>query len=524
MNKFSIKNFRSLEEVKLSPIKPLNIFVGKNSAGKSSLLRLFPLLKQSSEFGSKGILLWSGKYVDFGDFETTVHNHDFSKEIELKIEINQHTGWFSERYFIFPESKSIPVSITIRTKKITHHDKNFAPTEFSLEKISSILKIGHTEEAKDYINTIEIELHDTKLEISYDDNHQIIQYKINNEDYSHIARNSLKIKSWYGLLPSITNNNDAEKKGTLYSMLYACISEIVHGKMNAAKKHYICDSIKLGSKEDTLASLKSLDLGSFGHKTIEKWNANSPALDRLRTLVAAIRCESIVDSVSGFLSATFLSSKYMTPLRPSAERFYRNSNIAVNELDPTGENIAMFLLNLGENNLNLLSAWSSEKFGFGIALDKGKSHISIQIIDPITGARDNIADTGFGHSQILPVIVQLWTIINSGQNETIIPYFLVIEQPELHLHPSMQGKLGRVMATLIKECSENSIDVKIMIETHSQDLINNIGRAIRKDGVDPDLVSVTIFEKNSVGSTELTPSAFDRDGFLQNWPFGFFDA
>lgn len=524
MISFSVKNFRSLEKVEIKTIKPLNILVGKNSAGKSSLLRIFPLLKQSAEFGSKGILLWSGKYVDFGDFETTVYNHDTKKEIELRIEVELPREWISNRFFILPKSKLVPIELTIRTKKYDAEEGEASASGFHNNAIFRLFNLNTDKVVKDYINTIIVKFLDITFEISYDDNYQILDYKINNINYSNRARNSLQLQSWFGLLPSISEKREEKQESTLYSLLLARVSDIVHGKVSLEKKRYICDSIKLGSKEDTLSSLKSLDLGQFGHRQIESWQPESHELKKIRDIIAAIRFENILESVSSYLSATFGSSKYMTPLRPAAERYYRNSNIAVEELDPTGANIAMFLLNLGEDKLAALSDWTNEQFGFGIALDKSKSHISIQIIDPKTGSRDNIADTGFGHSQILPVIVQLWTIKHFGNISSIIPYYLVIEQPELHLHPSMQGKLGRVIALLVHECINNGIDVKIIIETHSEDLINNIGRAVRKDGVDPSLVAISIFEKHNTGKTKVTQSKFDKDGFLENWPYGFFEA
>ncbi|MGP6295928.1 AAA family ATPase, partial [Pseudomonas aeruginosa] len=52
------------------PIKPINILVGKNSCGKSTFLRTFPLLRQSVQANTKSPILWFGDLVDFGDFST----------------------------------------------------------------------------------------------------------------------------------------------------------------------------------------------------------------------------------------------------------------------------------------------------------------------------------------------------------------------------------------------------------------------------------------------------------------------
>ncbi|QDY46926.1 AAA family ATPase (plasmid) [Planococcus glaciei] len=56
----------------------------------------------------------------------------------------------------------------------------------------------------------------------------------------------------------------------------------------------------------------------------------------------------------------------------------------------------------------------------------------------------------------------------------------MIEQPELHLHPAIQAKLIDAFIKIIMLCKEKSIDIKIIIETHSETMINRIGYIIAK--------------------------------------------
>ena len=77
LKSIGIKNFRSLKntcigEKEVVDLKPLTMLLGKNSSGKSSFLRLFPLLKQSVSARTRGVLSFFGDEVDFGDFDTTV--------------------------------------------------------------------------------------------------------------------------------------------------------------------------------------------------------------------------------------------------------------------------------------------------------------------------------------------------------------------------------------------------------------------------------------------------------------------
>ena len=86
MKSVRVKNYKSIIDSGDIEIKPLTVLVGKNSAGKSSFIRLFPLLKQTIEKNVDGSLLWYGDYVDFGDFRTTITNNcDNNSEIEMKF-------------------------------------------------------------------------------------------------------------------------------------------------------------------------------------------------------------------------------------------------------------------------------------------------------------------------------------------------------------------------------------------------------------------------------------------------------
>ena len=74
------------------------------------------------------------------------------------------------------------------------------------------------------------------------------------------------------------------------------------------------------------------------------------------------------------------------------------------------------------------------------------------------GVTISVRDVGFGVSQVLPVIVQ--STLSKGN-------VILIEQPELHLHPRLQAELGSLFARCIEEPQHN----QFIIETHSEHLI-----------------------------------------------------
>jgi hypothetical protein len=67
-----LTNYRSFLDTGTIELRPIVVLVGANSSGKSSLLRFFPLLRQTHEKPTRGPLLWYGDDVDLGDFSNVV--------------------------------------------------------------------------------------------------------------------------------------------------------------------------------------------------------------------------------------------------------------------------------------------------------------------------------------------------------------------------------------------------------------------------------------------------------------------
>ncbi|EGR3131263.1 hypothetical protein DLH84_24680, partial [Vibrio parahaemolyticus] len=104
LNALRVRNFRSFSNAEQNAyvdIKPLTVLVGKNSSGKSSFLRSFPLLRQSVETETTGPILWYGSYVDFGAY-SEVKNNDLDDEqihFDFKLTLNSNDfRRYSTRY------------------------------------------------------------------------------------------------------------------------------------------------------------------------------------------------------------------------------------------------------------------------------------------------------------------------------------------------------------------------------------------------------------------------------------------
>ena len=122
----------------------------------------------------------------------------------------------------------------------------------------------------------------------------------------------------------------------------------------------------------------------------------------------------------------------------------------------------------------------------------------------------SLCDLGFGVGQLLPLVVQ--AAIEKGKT-------ILVEQPETHIHPGLQARLGTFFANNVKENNNQFI-----IETHSEHLILRLQRLVRKGELSPDLVKVLYVDpqmgENGPVVKELK---MDIDGeFVDDWPKGFF--
>jgi predicted ATPase len=119
----------------------------------------------------------------------------------------------------------------------------------------------------------------------------------------------------------------------------------------------------------------------------------------------------------------------------------------------------------------------------------------------------NIADVGFGVSQVLPVIVAL-LVAQPGQ-------LVYIEQPEIHLHPRAQIALSEIFADAANR------GVRVVVETHSELFLLGIQSLVAEDKLDPKEVKLHWFTRNPDGSSKVTSAELDTTGAFGDWPQDF---
>ena len=121
--------------------------------------------------------------------------------------------------------------------------------------------------------------------------------------------------------------------------------------------------------------------------------------------------------------------------------------------------------------------------------------------------------TGFGLTQVFPIVVAALSV---GRGD-----LLLIENPEVHLHPAGQARMGEFLAEIA------AAGVQVILETHSDHVLNGIRRAVRNGALAAGDVALHFFrsrhEAERGGVAQVQSPHLDEEGNVDDWPDGFFD-
>ena len=519
VNSIKIENLRSLKDTEFVQLKKLNILLGTNSSGKSTFLRSFPLFFQSVNKNLRGPISWfDDSFVDFGDYQTAKNKYSTDNEnIRFSYKLNKPY-----------------VDYAIRGR----HYINIidAPDLGQIE-----VTISYANDSKGtYIN---------KVSIIQDNVHYILSIKDRTDNVKvEVEGYDIGISKWkwdqntrHGMLPS----NEPVKIG---ERIYALEEWLHDNTLNNIKKY--CDKrlkndSKLypvvihwsNNKEEYLDYLQNRTKISSLKRSAKEWTVQNKDFLNFYHCVATRNLLTLMPLINSELTRFYEGCSYIAPMRAEANRFYRSQGLQVNDIDPYGRNLQEFISSLTSNQSLSYNKFCSKLLGITVSTVNTAGHYSIMLHNE-NGAF-NMADVGFGYSQVLPIITKLWFSSNPHVFRRSIYYFstrginnktILIEQPELHLHPAMQAKLADAFIETVNETNESSTfrddftNIRLIIETHSKAIINRIGRKVREGKIDPQDINIIIFQKDKeLKNSIIKQISYDKSGRLTEWPYGFFD-
>ncbi len=422
-----VKNFRSIQDSGPIELSKLNVLVGPNNAGKSSIIAALLLLKQTLADKDTSIpLVTSGPLVDLGSY----------------LDIAARS----------PESN--PLIIEFR----------LSPEEVPVLPFSMPTGDGHAED--------ENRLWDRwKMEFLYDE-------KVN----------EVRVASF-----ELTQTGSKRR----------IAGSIQNGKWSLA-----------GIPKDVLPCL---EIG-FTH-FVPTFSPKGKKPDDQEVVARTISFSMHSHVVANVLEQIFDLLSYVAPVRERIPRYSILGTMPYSEVSPTGQNIMRVLSRRkaieggSKVPIKALNTWLEKKFRMlkNVRIKKldRAGTVRALLADDCEGSRNiNLAATGSGISQIVPVVVQTFLTGRKG--------CLIVEQPEIHLHPAAQTAL----ADLFLEGSERN--TQCIVETHSEHLVLRLRRRIAEGRVKPEWVNIIVVEKSG-GVTEIRQPKLCSNGHFLDWPEGFFE-
>lgn len=227
--------------------------------------------------------------------------------------------------------------------------------------------------------------------------------------------------------------------------------------------------------------------------------------------------EESIESFKKYLDNGFV---YLNAERMAPHYVYKNTNNA-DYCDCHGTNTGNVIQKHENDNCSIKRAYSnSGKNKWSIELDNwiknifpdvavqvvpsGEDHYQVKVLGNVA------TNVGFGITYALPILVSGLTVPEGG--------ILIVENPEAHLHAKAQSNMGYFLARMA------AAGVRVIVETHSEHIVNGIRRMIVEGKTEMSHEDMTIyFFQNKQGIKGIIEITMDELGNLSDFPEDFFD-
>lgn len=493
METLRIRNIKSFADSGEIAIKPITIFVGKNSCGKSSLMRFLAVLAQTADTITDSPIRFYGNMVDYGNYEDVKHYGTSEKicfELKYKIDVSLSRGYYS------------------------HFTDSFRTTYYNSANRKSI-------DYKDVILKVTLDKPKNRLVVDR------IELVIANKSVYIIQRTDDKHMSF-------TVNYIYEKKAYIENTnsIIIPISKIRFEKF--LPLYPIEDAIKCIYYNETGKEISETEM-SYIHSNISDFGESKKkgsTLDAKKTVTIMKQFRyyaNLLWNVYRTYETEIRAVRYIGPFREDPSRIYRDPEYNSNGVGVHGENTSNELIRAYRKKdsdlIKNISKWTKRVLGSEITLKEVTSGMLQIMLKNEQGFETNIIDNGYGISQVLPIVTEVARLstISDRRNMGPMDRILLIEQPELHLHPAAQSEL----ADLFAECAlMKKYNNRILIETHSEHLIRKLQVLVASEDcpLTKDMIRIYYVDKNEDGSSFVKEMALlDNGKFETQWPSGFFD-
>jgi len=214
--------------------------------------------------------------------------------------------------------------------------------------------------------------------------------------------------------------------------------------------------------------------------------------------------------VNATLYTFFENLRYIGPLRQSQREVIFLEERRPESVGPDARYLIPFL-RYRSDVVQKLSQWFAER-GLASRLEvkeviPGSERWAAYLYEQEGGRPINLADTGFGYSQLIPVLAELY-----GAPEGSL---VLVEQPELHLNPRLAVWIGDALISAIEQGKT------VLVETHSEHIVLRLRRRIAEGMLSPKQVALYFVHREG-GQSHLTRIDLDEMGQpVKDWPRDF---
>lgn len=501
---FGVKNLRCLADTGFVPIRPITVLVGRNSSGKSTFLRAFPLLRQSVETSRNSPILWyQDRYVDFGSLKDAANDR-----------LSEPTVTFQFRLRLSPQAE---VAIGDPAFDIA---MTLAGGEVPRVSAYEIRAEGHVVrwdlDAQGHLRSLTANDTVIKLEgaLSLGGKAHLLPTLQPGEGLS------VSFQQTPVMLDLDRLDYQTKADTVLLKPLVALLLPLFHGNVSKdTVANTAAHGMRIGKRSAMLEQLATLSENKQFQQRVSALKASGDGFEQLVSATAAYLSPYIIEAADLIVAQIMSRVAYLKPLRVSPERAYRVQNLSVDEVDPDGKNLSMFLRSLSTAETESFASFTRTALGFETTVKTTGIHAEILVKEGQAKRFVNLVDVGFGYSEVLPLAAVLWaTCVRPTMQGRALAPLVAIEQPELHLHPAAQARLARMLVEAVS-WSDGS---KIVVETHSESLINSLGKLVYEGVIKADDVQIALFDKDEeTGKTVVQLAGYRDNGALYDWPYGF---
>lgn len=447
LTNLSFQNFKSWKDTGNIRLAPITGLFGTNSSGKTAILQLLLMLKQTVESSDRQRVLHFGDahtYVDLGTSYDAIYQHHIPGQLDFSISWQSRFPRRIEPRTIDSRSITFTASVDLNAQSISvsqfayrWNDENDNPACLGMKRH------GNNDEAGDDRRSYELVAEGLNLRRRRD-------YRELQEEQQQIEL--ISRESCIDLFPPPIK---------FYGFPARVRNVFMANPLYRFEQEF----------EDSFEHIYYLGPLREHPQRIYPWSGGKPQ-------DVGSRGEFVVDAL---LSSSFAQNTH--PQNPTVDL-----------------KVAFWLRELGLIYDFQLQAIADYRREYEIRVRRTQGSVGV----PIT-------DVGFGVSQILPVLTLCYYV---PRGSTII-----LEQPEIHLHPSVQAGLADVFIDAIK-----TRNIQIILESHSEHLLRRLQRRIAEERQDVKSSDAALYfcEMSDSGDSLIKPLDLDDFGNISNWPEGFF--